>query len=222
VVTATLILSAVVVTVLGYILMQHLVAGIYANMQSTSQNIADAGLASAENWTQFSQRPNGSSRTYTWALAQSLKSTGGTPYAVEVTPLPLFQGAPVYGGGTKIGFYGQPKFPVALTNDVTAEWKSSGVVPKGAWRQWTSIAMAPRPQPVPGLLWGAPFGGGYALYYFFPLAAEQQTIASIQQSLLVAGIAVVFLLAAIAWLVTRWVPWVPTEPGRVRIAVFQA
>ena len=46
---------------------------------------------------------------------------------------------------------------------------------------------------------------GYALYYFFPLAAEQRTIASIQQSLLVAGIAVVFLLAAIAWLVTRWV-----------------
>ena len=61
------------------------------------------------------------------------------------------------------------------------------------------------PRPVPGLLIGAPFGSVYQLYYFFPLASQQLTIANIQQSLLVAGIAVVFLLAAIAWLVTRWV-----------------
>ena len=60
-------------------------------------------------------------------------------------------------------------------------------------------------EPVPGLLIGAPFGSNYQLYYFFPLSAEQQSIASMQQNLLVVGIALVVLLAAIAWLVTRWV-----------------
>jgi len=203
VVTATLILSAVVVTVLGYILMQHLVAGIYANMQSTSQSIAAAGLATAERSNQLSKAPNSSSSRYMWLLAKSLQSTAGTPYAVEVAPLPKFQGAPAYSGGWQIDFYGMPKLPAAVADYINAEW--NGTVPKGPRLEWTSMAMASGPRPVPGLLWGAPFGGGYVLYYFFPLAAAQQTIASIQQSLLVAGIAVVFLLAAIAWLVTRWV-----------------
>jgi two-component system, OmpR family, sensor histidine kinase MtrB len=70
---------------------------------------------------------------------------------------------------------------------------------------WASMPFGSSARPVPGLLWGAPFDHAYELYYFFPLTAQQQTISSIQQSLLVAGIAVVFLLAAVAWLVTRWV-----------------
>ncbi len=59
--------------------------------------------------------------------------------------------------------------------------------------------------PVPGLVFGAPVGTIYQLYYFFPLSAEQQSLASMQRNLLLVGIAVVVLLAAIAWLVTRWV-----------------
>src|SRR5262249_629720 len=211
VVSATLILSAVVVSVLGYILMQHLAAGIYANMQQTSQLIFNAGLNTAntgQSSAQLSLPPyfkNASTRKAMLQLADDLKSTGGTPYAVEVAPLPQYQGAPVYSRGVVVGFYGRPKLPARLTNDVYGEWQNRVLVPLRPWRQWTSIAVGSSQQPVPGLLIGAPFGGGYALYYFFPLAAEQQTIASIQQSLLVAGIAVVFLLAAIAWLVTRWV-----------------
>ena len=45
----------------------------------------------------------------------------------------------------------------------------------------------------------------YQLYYFFPLTAEQQSISADPADLLLVGIALVFLLAAIAWLVTRWV-----------------
>jgi two-component system, OmpR family, sensor histidine kinase MtrB len=202
VVSATLVLSAVVVSVLGYILMQHLVAGIYANMERTSQTIAAAGLSDAQSSTHLSGVPGASSPKYMWQLTENLKSTGGTPYAVEVAPLPPFQGAPVYSGGYAVGFYALPDLPARLTQDVYTEWISRPEKPR---QEWVSMAIGGKPQPVPGLLIGAPFGGGFALYYFFPLAAEQRTIASIQQSLLVAGIAVVFLLAAIAWLVTRWV-----------------
>ena len=204
VVSATLILSAVVVSVLGYILVQHLVAGIYTNMQQTSQAIASAGLNTAQYSQELSQQPNASSPKAMRLLEQSLKSTGGT-YAVLVEPLPPYQGAPVYSGGFSVDFAGTPKLPVRLTDDVLAEWQSRSSVSLRPWRQWASMAVGSSTRPVPGLLIGAPFGGGFALYYFFPLAAEQKTIASIQQSLLVAGIAVVFLLAAIAWLVTRWV-----------------
>jgi two-component system, OmpR family, sensor histidine kinase MtrB len=204
VVSATLILSAVVLSVLGYILMQHLVAGIYANMQQTSLTIAEAGLNNAQQSSALAQQPNSSSQRAMHALAESLKSADGA-YAVEVAPLPRYQGTGVYSGGYAINFVGQPNFPIRMTNDIDAEWLNRGFVSLRPWREWTSMAIGSSPRPVPGMLVGAPFGGGYVLYYFFPLAAEQKTIASIQQSLLLAGIAVVFLLAAIAWLVTRWV-----------------
>ena len=205
VVSATLVLSAVVLSVLGYILMQHLVAGIYATMQQTSQAIAESGLETAQNSTGLSQQPNESSPRAMRQLAKSLESSGGTPYAVVVAPVQLQQAAQIYSGGYFIGFAGIPELPIRMTSEINAEWLSRGYIPLRPRQEWTSMALGSSPRPVPGLLIGAPFGGGFGLYYFFPLAAAQKTIASIQQSLLVAGIAVVFLLAAIAWLVTRWV-----------------
>ena len=203
--TATLILSAVMVSVLGYILMQHLVAGIYANMQRNSQIIVYQGLESTADNGSFTKPPNANTRQQMWQLAQNLASTGQTPYAVKVTLLPQFQGPPVYSGGAAMGFWGTPTFPQKLTAEVYDEWRGRGHVPQHPLQEWTSMAVAAGPRPVPGLLIGAPFGSDYEVYYFFPLAGAQQTTASIQQSLLLAGLAVVILLAAISWLVTRWV-----------------
>jgi two-component system, OmpR family, sensor histidine kinase MtrB len=207
VVTATLILSAVVVSVLGYILMGHLVAGIYASMEKSSALIADGGLNTAGNETAFSQAPNDKTAQAMYALAQDLAPTEGTQYAEEVTPVPGYGGPPVYSGGYSVGFYGAlPAIPAKLTADVLNEWQSRIFgEPQRPYSEWASMPFGSSPRPVPGLLIGAPFGREYELYYFFPLASQQKTVASIQQSLLAAGIAVVFLLVAIAWLVTRWV-----------------
>lgn len=208
VISATLVLSAVVVSVLGYILMQHLEAGIYANMRQASGEIAEGGLATAGNDPAFSQIPGKKTGQAMYALTQTLFPQEGSQYAVEVTLVPEYQGPQVYSGGDAVGFYGAlPKLPAKLTAAVHDEWRSRmrGGKPQRPLSVWTSMPFGSSPRPVPGLLIGATFGRGYEMYYFFPLAAQQRTIASIQQSLLVAGIAVVFLLAAIAWLVTRWV-----------------
>src|SRR5690348_10538562 len=58
---------------------------------------------------------------------------------------------------------------------------------------------------VPGLAIGAPLHHEYQLYYLFPLTTEQQTLALFQRAIIAVGLALVFLLAAIASLVTRWV-----------------
>ena len=58
---------------------------------------------------------------------------------------------------------------------------------------------------MPGLAIGAPLGRNYQLYYLFPLTTEQQTLALVQRTIVAVGLALVFLLAAIASLVTRWV-----------------
>lgn len=67
---------------------------------------------------------------------------------------------------------------------------------------------------VRGLIVGEPVQaptGLFELYYLFPLTAEQQTIALVQRTALISGIALVILVLAIALLVTRQV----VEPVRV-------
>ncbi len=56
-----------------------------------------------------------------------------------------------------------------------------------------------------GLLFGAPLGNQYALYYFFPLTQLQTELGVVLRALALVGLALVFLLAGIAWLMTRWV-----------------
>jgi two-component system, OmpR family, sensor histidine kinase MtrB len=202
VVTATLVLSAVVVSVLGYVLMQHLVTELYNDKVQSSVNIVDAGIASASG--AFNALPGDWTRQAMASTAQQLRSTGVTPYALEVTLPPADQGPNVFSGGYATGFYGsRPVLPQVLVRQVTAENSAS----HKPLQYWTSMAVGSGSTPVPGLLIGASFGYDYTyqLYYFFPLAAEQHSIASMQRTLLLVGIAVVFLLAAIAWLVTRWV-----------------
>jgi two-component system sensor histidine kinase MtrB len=76
------------------------------------------------------------------------------------------------------------------------------------------VQYAPVPAPtghkglVKGLIVGEPVAarsGLFELYYLFPLTAEEQTIALIQRTVLVAGIALVVLVLGIALLVTRQV-----------------
>jgi two-component system, OmpR family, sensor histidine kinase MtrB len=203
VIAATLMLSAIVVSVLGYVLMQHLVTELYNDKVQSSVNIVDAGLGSSTASSgEFSGAPNKQSRQEMYALAQELASTGETPYAVEITLPPSYQGPPVYSAGAAVGFYGSPpQLPNALISKVRTERADH----RFPLQYWTSMAVAASSRPVPGLLIGAPFGYAYQAYYFFPLAAEQKSIASMQRTLLLVGLAVVFLLVAIAWLVTRWV-----------------
>jgi two-component system sensor histidine kinase MtrB len=61
---------------------------------------------------------------------------------------------------------------------------------------------------VRGLIVGEPVQartGLFELYYLFPLTAEQQTIALLQRTVLISGLALVLLVLAIALLVTRQV-----------------
>jgi two-component system, OmpR family, sensor histidine kinase MtrB len=209
VVTATLVLSAVVVSVLGYVLIQHLVTELYDDKVQSSVNIVDAGLATANGEGAFNKPPDepatdNPTAAAMYALAYQLRSTGGTPYAIEVTLPPADQGPPVFSAGASWNFY---RSPPALPQVLVRRVQQENPAHPAPLQYWPSLPVASTSTPVPGLLIGAPFGynSTYQLYYFFPLAAEQHSIASMQRTLLLVGIAVVFLLAAIAWLVTRWV-----------------
>src|SRR5262249_14091737 len=84
VVTAPLVLPAVVVSLLGYVLPQHLVTELYDEKVQSSVNIVDAGLATAGSEAAFTKPPDQPTTDNTtaaamYALAYQLRSTGGTP-----------------------------------------------------------------------------------------------------------------------------------------------
>jgi two-component system sensor histidine kinase MtrB len=190
------------------------VTDLYESKLQTASNVVDVGVNTARRAEVFQAKPGANASTDMLNLVHEIRpqsSTGalqptynqGTPFAFMVT-LPLsLQGPPAYTGGQQVGFAGHgspPPLPANLVKAVADE--SSQARPKSTW---TRMPYGASSVPIPGLLIGAKFGDGYQLYYFFPLTAEQTTISSIQRTLLLVGVAVVFLLAAIAWLVTRWV-----------------
>jgi two-component system, OmpR family, sensor histidine kinase MtrB len=131
-------------------------------------------------------------------------SSSGTDFAVTVTLQPSYNGDPdpayTYTRGAAVGFAGSaPAPPASLVARVEHENRAVRMefVP-------ATMALAGQAQ-TPGLVFGARFGSAYELYYYFPLTDEQASLAQAQRTLLLVGLAVVVLLAGIAWLVTRWV-----------------
>ncbi len=103
----------------------------------------------------------------------------------------------------------------SASNDTTS---GPGAIPTSLRRAVQGLNLAVQYAPVQesptshttvrGLIVGEPVQartGLFELYYLFPLTAEQQTIALIQRTVLISGLALVLLVLAIALLVTRQV-----------------
>jgi len=74
--------------------------------------------------------------------------------------------------------------------------------------QYAPVRVPGQSGEAPGLIVGQPLttqAGAFELYYLFPLTAEQKTLGLVQRTVLIAGLALVLLVAAIAALVTRQV-----------------
>src|SRR5882724_11963701 len=204
VITATFLVSCLVVTALGFVLMQQIEQNIVASKERSTAGVAALGLAVAQGTPGVKSNPSPSSGQAMYNIVHRLQastSNSDTDYAVFVTLPARLQGYPVFSGGAQVGFSGgTPTPPADLVAEVRGEDRSQ--VHPLVEPQTMNVFGHSR---TPGLLYGAPFGSVYQLYYFFPLTSEQASLAQAQRTLLLVGVAVVFLLAAIAWLVTRWV-----------------
>jgi two-component system, OmpR family, sensor histidine kinase MtrB len=206
VITTTLIISAVVVVVLGFFLMQQITSDQLKAKELQTGNVVDNGLILAETQPGIGLRPNyKTTPDFMSGLVAKLvpqqQSDPDNAYAVAVV-LPPAQANAVYRGGESAGVvYGQ--IPPRLTTKV-GQLQKRGVY--SASFTFTSMNYPSQTSPkVPGLIYGVPVNAYYQLYYFFPLTQVQQSLAQIQRTLLLGGIALVFLFSGIAALVTRWV-----------------
>jgi two-component system, OmpR family, sensor histidine kinase MtrB len=204
VITTTLVISALVVTVLGFFLMQQISEDQLTAKEAQASNVVEGGQISAEAAPGVDSRPNGhNTQDLMWSIVDELRGSGAdTDYVVAIMLASGYAGPPVYRLGVTAGIT-TSQIPARLVSKVDLLQKKGE-----STASFTPASMnypSGSSRPVPGLVYGVPVGSYYQLYYFFPLTQVQASLVLIQRAFLVAGLALVFLFAAIAALVTRWV-----------------
>ena len=205
VVTAIVVLSAVVVGSVGFMVMRQITDGLVKSR-------VDSSVAEARTETSTARERLGSSggndfdpETQLRLLVETLVSRG------EVKGFEVVVRGPVGEGSTSGGVRTSPELDVAsipASLRKTVEKRENGL----AWT-YTRIRYTDKSQDhsdQPGVAVGSTVvlpsdGGTYALYYLFPMGEEQQTLLLLRRVLLTAGILLLLLVAGVAFLVTRQV-----------------
>jgi two-component system, OmpR family, sensor histidine kinase MtrB len=200
VVSTTLVVSAVVISLLGFFLMEQIAANLLYNAKQSAYTVASDGLSIAQ--TQAGKTPPGAGSLDLMSnIVNSLRAGqgSGSSYGVAVAVKP---GPPVYQSAVTSGL-SAGDLPPGLVEQMT-----QGRVEQAELHYWSYVSGTKHKTVTPGLLYAAQFGDParpYVLFYFFPQTSLQSELSLIEQLLALVGLALVFLLAGIAWLVTRWV-----------------
>jgi two-component system, OmpR family, sensor histidine kinase MtrB len=201
VVLTTLVLSATVVAALGYLLLTRVSAGLLDAKQRSALDEARAGLSDARSQIEANDLTGPASDfALLDQITEELANRAGPEHLYEVVLL---------GSGSAVF---QPEFSsfAVLPTSVPDRLRAVVRTTQNQSYTYTRIRYENGTSPsVPGLAIGAPLTvpglGPFELYYLFPLTQEQDTLQLVQRLLLIAGLALVLLLAAISWLVTRQV-----------------
>ena len=209
VVSTTLVLSALVIAVLGFFLVQSIAEGLLSSAESTDRTQVQSGAVTAlgQNSLRVLDPPNGQSDALSIATALQRNSglTGNYLVFVQQTGSGL-AGAQWVGQRTvNITATIPPDLIKAVKNEQIGS-RFDNDKSATPWSEPTVLTYVPGyGAPGPALAVGEPLGQYYQLYYVFPFTQQQSFLVLIQRVLVGVGLALVVLLAAIASLVTRWV-----------------
>ncbi|MGW5458593.1 MtrAB system histidine kinase MtrB [Streptomyces sp. NPDC003996] len=222
VVATTLVMSLGVVLLLGFVVIGQVRNGLLDAKVKASQSQATGGFAVAKQKADEAASGAGpgaaagsrtadgtatadgrqSQNVIPWMsdLVESLSSGGAG--AFDVVTLPVGDDS---GGGRSPRGSGNVN-PTSSIPDDLRERVNSGTT---AAQSYTRIVYANGKESQPALVIGKqvndPNGRPYELYYLFPLTQEEKSLSLVKGTLATAGLFVVVLLGAIAWLVVRQV-----------------
>jgi two-component system sensor histidine kinase MtrB len=194
VVALTLLLSTAVVVLLGVFLVDRVGNGLLADKRRAALGDVSSGLAYARGQLE-------SSASSDPRAVDALVETITTELGRRGSPSGLFDVAVLPTSGSGDGYTTEPldttEIPAALRKEVRsgAEAETYATVHRGGHAERALLVGAPLSAAV----------GGYEVYYVFPLQNEEQTLALVRRVLLLGGVALVGLLAAVVWLVSRQV-----------------
>ncbi|MFD7290953.1 MtrAB system histidine kinase MtrB [Streptomyces sp. NPDC059863] len=216
VVAATLLMSLGVVLLLGFVVIGQVRNGLLEAKEKAAQSQAAGGFTVAKEKADAPAAPgaregdgtNGRSgrNSVNWRSDLVEQLASGGPGAFNVVALSpdaadavSTSRAPRVSGGVDFA-----SVPADLRTAV-----AQGTGPFQAYAQIKYTGATEAREPEPGLIIGKRLNdvdrNAYELYYIFPLTQEEQSLNLVKGTLATAGLFVVVLLGAIAWLVVRQV-----------------
>jgi two-component system sensor histidine kinase MtrB len=207
VIGTTLVVSVVVVAVLGIFLVQQIASGLFSNARKAAIVQTSDGLTFAQSDPDI-QSPNGSSPSALIQLVTALQSGSGLGNIYDVVVLQRGTGTGLAGvtGNEALA----PSIPARLQEQITDD-QLAGDSPT-LYTAPTTLMSTSGKRLGPALAVGGPISRDDQLYYLFPLSQQVQVLRLVQNTLIIAGVGLVLLLAVIVSLVTRWVV-VPIRQG---------
>jgi two-component system, OmpR family, sensor histidine kinase MtrB len=206
VVATTLLLSALVIAVLGFFLVNAIANGMLRSAEVGATNQVEGALTNVETLStadMLATPPDPPTAENAMRSAAEALQKSGASGSFFVRLVGDYLSFPVYlrlAGPANI----DPEKTISQ-NLIGKVDNEQGVAKVEVWMQPTSVALTNGSVSGPALVAGAPLGTSYQLYYVYPFVQEQATLLLVQKILIGVGIALVALLAAIASLVTRWV-----------------
>ncbi|MDT7847725.1 MtrAB system histidine kinase MtrB [Streptomyces justiciae] len=211
VVATTLLMSLGVVLLLGFVVIGQVRNGLLDAKVKASQSQATGGFASAKQKADTAFTANGddgaddraNQNVSSWMgdLVESLSSGGQG--AFDVVTLPA-AGDDSGGRGPRASGGVDPT--ASVPEDLRERVDSDSSM---AAQKYTRIQYTDGDESQPALIIGKqvddPNDDPYQLYYLFPLTQEEKSLSLVKGTLATAGLFVVVLLGAIAWLVVRQV-----------------
>ncbi|MBT2414890.1 HAMP domain-containing protein [Streptomyces sp. ISL-12] len=212
VVVTTLLMSLGVVLLLGFVVIGQVRNGLLDAKVKASQSQATGGFAVAKQKAEESATVTGddaasvdgrpAQNVIQWMsdLVKSLSSGGQGAFDVVTLPVGGESGS---GRGPRASGLVDPSSSVP--EELRERVDSSTVAAQSYTRIVYNSAQDSQPALVIGKRVNDPNGQPYQLYYLFPLTQEEKSLSLVKGTLATAGLFVVVLLGAIAWLVVRQV-----------------
>ncbi|MEU7384552.1 MULTISPECIES: MtrAB system histidine kinase MtrB [unclassified Streptomyces] len=213
VVATTLLMSLGVVLLLGFVVIGQVRNGLLDAKVKASQSQAAGGFAVAKQRADEAATGTGddasaadghsSQNVIQWMsdLVSSLSSGGQG--AFDVVTLPAGEDS---GGGRGPRASGGVDWAASVPEELRARINNSMVAAQSYARiVYQGGDKGSQPALVIGKQVNDPNGDPYQLYYLFPLTQEEKSLSLVKGTLATAGLFVVVLLGAIAWLVVRQV-----------------
>ncbi|MCF1599137.1 MtrAB system histidine kinase MtrB [Streptomyces muensis] len=215
VVVTTLLMSLGVVLLLGFVVIGQVRNGLLDAKVKASQSQATGGFAAAKQNADEAAAgtaddgaagdEHAEQNVIQWMSDLVTSLSSGGQGAFEVVTLPASAGGDTGGRGPRAS--GR----VIPTDSVPEDLRERIDSNTGVFQSYTRIVYHPtaHKDPQPALVIGKqvndPNNNPYQLYYLFPLTQEEKSLSLVKGTLATAGLFVVVLLGAIAWLVVRQV-----------------
>ncbi len=208
VVASTVILTAVVIAVVGWLLLQQTRDGLLdQRVEAVTAEVADE-MQEQNTRLESASGQDADPSLQRGELTDLIINRGTTRGYGVVVAGPAGEGVRIADGGyVSSGHFSPTSVPVSLEEHFDQPGASS------AWA-YTSIARTDDDKNVvghePGIAVGAQVlvpadGSTYTVYFLFPLDEQQDTMALVARALLTAGVLMLVLVAGVSWLVTRQV-----------------